>query len=190
MDVSPLHTAAEELAAHLSEMTSGDLKQPTPVPGIDLGALYLHLIDQNAVLAAALVNAPTPQRQQSDPSVRASLPGAANLSGGGFETRYRRTAHILEDAFAAIASAEEVHRIDGVDLTARAIYDQQVSDTVIHTYDVASTLGMDYRPPADIASRVLTSLQESPLPDPDAVWNCALRLSLRIPGPGRVRASR
>ncbi|MDJ0363287.1 maleylpyruvate isomerase family mycothiol-dependent enzyme [Rhodococcus sp. H29-C3] len=181
MDVSTLHTVAEDLAEHLSEMTSGDFKQPTPVPGKDVGALYLHLIDQNVVLTAALANAPTPQRQQTDPSVRANLPAAANLYGGGFETRYRQTAHILEDAFATILVAEELHRIDGVDREASTIYDQQVSDTVIHTYDLARAMGIDYRPPADIAYRVLKSLQKSPLTDPDASWDCALRLSQRIP---------
>ena len=181
MDVPMLHAVAEDLAEYLSEVTPSDFTQPTPVPGRDVGALYVHLIDQNLALAAALVRAPSPLRLQADPSFRANLPAAANLYGGGFETRYRQTAHHLEDAFAGIPVADELYRVDGVDLRSSAIYDKQVSDTVIHTYDLARAMGIDYRPPADIAYRVLESLQQSPLADPEAAWDCALRLSQRIP---------
>ena len=65
MDVSMLHTMTENLAEWLSEVTQGDLRQPTPVPAWDVGDLYLHLIDRNIVIAAH--RPPTPSAQRHDP---------------------------------------------------------------------------------------------------------------------------
>ncbi|WP_072806825.1 maleylpyruvate isomerase family mycothiol-dependent enzyme [Rhodococcoides yunnanense] len=180
MDVSTLHTVTENLAEWLSEVTQGDLRQPTPVPAQDVGDLYLHLIDRNIVIAAGLTHEAVPKRLQSDPIRRSALDTPIYLHGGGLEERYRQTARRMESAFASVSSAELRYCIDGVDLEAGAVYEKQISETVIHTWDLGQAMGFDYRPDDEVARRILTTLQEPPLADADAVWACALRISGRM----------
>ncbi|MFF1945964.1 maleylpyruvate isomerase family mycothiol-dependent enzyme [Rhodococcus qingshengii] len=179
MDVSTLHIVTENLAEWLSEITQGDLRHPTPFPGRDIGDLYLHLIDRNIVITAGLTHKATHQRVQPDPSRRSALDTPSNHYGGGFEELYRQTARQMEKAFASVTSAELRHRIGGVDLDAGTVYDKQISETVIHTWDLAQAMGFDYHPSPEIARSVLTTLQESPLDHADTAWECALKMSGR-----------
>lgn len=180
MDVSMLHTVTENLAEWLSEVTQGDLRQPTPVPAWDVGDLYLHLIDRNIVVATGLAHQARHVPAHGDSSRRSALDTSANIYGGGFEELYRQSARQTEDAFASISSSELRYCIDGVDLDAGAVYDKHVSDTVIHTWDLAQAMGFDYRPTAEVAHRILTALQKSPIDNVDSVWACALRMSGRV----------
>lgn len=180
MDVSMLHTVTEDLAGWLSEITQGDLGQPTPVPARDVGDLYLHIIDRNLVVAAGLTHQPVHVPVQGHALRRPTLDTSVDLYGGGFERLYRRTARQTEDGFASVSSAESRYCIDGVDLDACAVYDKHVSDTVIHTWDLTQAMGFDYRPSAEVAQRIWQSLQKSPIEDADTVWACALRMSGRV----------
>ncbi len=65
MDISALHTATENLAEWLSEVTQGDLGQPTPVPDQDVGDLYLHLIERNTSITSVLTTETEPLRQHA-----------------------------------------------------------------------------------------------------------------------------
>ncbi|AKE01449.1 hypothetical protein XU06_31735 (plasmid) [Rhodococcus erythropolis] len=180
MDVSMLHTVTENLAGWLSEVTHGDLRQQTPVPAWDVGDLYVHLIDRNVAIAAELTHQAAHVPPPVDSSRRAALDSSANIYGGGFEELYRQTARQTEDAFASVSPAELRYCIDGVDLDAGAIYDKHVSDTVIHTWDLAQAMGFDYRPAVEVAQRILTVLQKSPIGNVDSVWASALRMSGRV----------
>ncbi|KZF09426.1 MAG: maleylpyruvate isomerase family mycothiol-dependent enzyme [Rhodococcus sp. (in: high G+C Gram-positive bacteria)] len=178
MDVSVLHTATECLAEYLSEVTQGDLGQSTPAPGRDIGDLYLYLIDRNITVAAALM--PDSAQSQVGLTSRSALDASVNVYGGGFEERYRRSALQMEDAFASVSDADVRCRIDGVEIEAGAMYDQQVSETVIHTWDVAHALGLTFHPPLEVAHRILKTLEEQSIEDVDAVWESALRMSGRL----------
>jgi len=180
MDVSMLHTVTENLAGWLSEVTHGDLRQQTPVPAWDVGDLYVHLIDRNIAITAGLTHQVVHVPHQVDSSRRSALDTSANIYGGGFEELYRQTARRAEEAFISVSSAELRYCIDGVDLDAGAIYDKHVSDTVIHTWDLAQAMGFDYRPAAEVAHRTLTVLQKSPIENVDSVWASALRMSGRV----------
>ncbi|WP_411194358.1 maleylpyruvate isomerase family mycothiol-dependent enzyme [Rhodococcus erythropolis] len=180
MDISTLHTATENLAEWLSEVTQGDLGQPTPVPDRDVGDLYLHLIERNTSITSVLTTETEPLRSQTHPMCRSTLDVFTNLYGGGFEELYRQTARQTEDAFASTPSSVLRCCIDGVDLDAGALYEKHVSETVIHTWDLAQAMGFDYLPAAEVAHRILTALQKPPLGNADAVWECALRLSGRV----------
>lgn len=178
MDVSVLHAATECLAEYLSEVTQGDLGQSTPVPGRDIGDLYLHLIDRNITVTAALMPESAPS--QAGATSRSSLDASVNVYGGGFEERYRRTALQVEDAFGSVSAADVRCRIDGVEMEAGAMYDQQVSETVIHTWDLAHAMGLTFHPPLQVALRILKTLEEQSIEDVDAVWESALRMSGRL----------
>lgn len=180
MDISALHTATENLAEWLSEVTQGDLGQPTPVPDQDVGDLYLHLIERNTSITSVLTTETEPLRQHAHLMCRSALDVSTNLYGGGFEELYRQTARQTEDAFASIPSSGLGYCIDGVDLDAGAIYERHVNETVIHTWDLAQAMGFDYLPAAEVAHQIRTALQKPPLENADTVWECALRLSGRV----------
>ncbi|MCC8928836.1 maleylpyruvate isomerase family mycothiol-dependent enzyme [Rhodococcus sp. I2R] len=182
MDVSTLHAATETLAEFLSEVTQGDLRQSTPVPAWDVGDLYLHLIGRNSDIAAAVAQESVvldPLR--ADAIARSDLDASANLYGGGFEERYRQAARRMEYAFASVSDAELRINMDDVDVTVGAVYENQVNETVLHTWDLASAMGFSYQPASDVARRIVESMLQSPLGDVDAIWHCALRMSGRMP---------
>ncbi|BCK52995.1 maleylpyruvate isomerase family mycothiol-dependent enzyme [Nocardia wallacei] len=175
MDVSTLHTVTEELAGYLSEATQGDLRSATPVPGRDVGDLYVHLIAQNTAVTAALVTADQPRPSMS----RATLEASLNLHGGGLEGLYRRTAQKARDAFASVPSADRRCQFNGVETDAATLYETHISTTLLHTWDLTHALGLPYRPDAAIAARVLRNF---PIPPEgiDTAWAGVLGLSGRL----------
>lgn len=179
MDISALHTATENLAEWLSEVTQGDLGQPTPVPDQDVGDLYLHLIERNTSITSVLTTETEPLRQHAHLMCRS----ARRLH----EFVWRRVRGAVPADCPADRGRLRIHPffwigycIDGVDLDAGAIYERHVNETVIHTWDLAQAMGFDYLPAAEVAHQIRTALQKPPLENADAVWECALRLSGRV----------
>ncbi|WP_258725937.1 maleylpyruvate isomerase N-terminal domain-containing protein [Cellulomonas sp. NS3] len=194
MDTLALHTLTDDLASLLSEVTVSDLDRPVREPFGDLGDLYLHLLRQAVDRAAAVVGAPIPRGTWHDPLDRPALGGSADLSGDcGLDRAYRRTADLLEDAFASAgdgaASSRPGGSTEAVDLA--ALYDIHACETLVHTWDVAQALGLAYRPAPDAARRALRTIVLAPshaLPtraataaaeEDDATFECVLRLSGR-----------
>jgi uncharacterized protein (TIGR03083 family) len=161
MDVSTLHTLTEDLAGFLSELTRSELTQPTSCAHRDIGDLYLHLIHRNLSVAAAVTGEVIQQGQRPDPMDRASIEDFLDQQyGGGLEAGYRRTARIMEDAF---ASATDVNRLCHVEdlsgeLDTKTLYELQISDAVLHTWDVAQVLGLSYRPAPEVTLRILRTI--------------------------------
>lgn len=192
MDTSTLHAVTEELAALLSEVTQGDLGQRTPYTPWDVGDLYLYLMDQNIRIAAAIASETVSRGQQAEPMDRATLDSALDFYGGGLEVGYRQTAQTMENAFASVTDSNRLCRVNGLqdDAEVAAIYETHVSNSVIHTWDIAQALGFSYQPAPDIARRALLTLLSRPvgaqgdragsLCDAD-IFGCVLKLSGRAP---------
>lgn len=183
MDVTTLHTATESLAETLSEVTQGDLRQPIPPHKWDIGDLYVRLVDQGLAIASGLAPEPhSDARSRADTITRPALDVAANLYGGGYEERYRRTAQLAEDAFTSVGDEHATYGIGGVTLSARAWYEKQVNETVLYTWDLARAMGFAYRPPAEVVFEVLRTQPEPTRDDVESAWDVALRRSRRNPG--------
>jgi hypothetical protein len=146
-----LHTLTEDLASFLSEVTQGDLKCPVPSSSRDVGDLYLLLVDQNTSLATAITGEASPHGQWVGPMDRASLDAFVDpfYGGAGLEVGYRRTALLLENAFASVAEMSRLCRVKGVqqEVDVATLYEDQISNVVIHTWDIAQALGLPYQPP-------------------------------------------
>ncbi|MGW5749390.1 maleylpyruvate isomerase N-terminal domain-containing protein [Nocardia rhamnosiphila] len=170
---------SEELAMYLSEVTQGDLQRATAIPTRDVGDLYLHLIQQNLSVAASVANQAVPPPGQDDTMTRETLPASVNLYGGGLEVRYRRTAQAVENAFMSVDTATRRCRVAGSLIGIDALYERKIRDTVLHTWDLAHAMELPYRPDAEIALRLLRTLQEAAPADAEAVWVSVLRLSGR-----------
>ena len=190
MDTSTLHTATEELAALLSEVTQGDLEHRTPCASWDVGDLYLHLMDQNIRVAAAIASERVSQGHWTDLMDRAALDASLDLYGGGLDVGYRQTAQLMENAFASVAAGNRRYRMDGLheDVEVAALYEMQVSNAVVHTWDIAQALGFSYQPAPDVAWRVLRAMLSRPAGtsgnsavslDGSDVFGCVLKLSGR-----------
>lgn len=164
MDTSTLHTATEEFAALLSEVTQGDLRRRTQCASRDVGDLYLHLMDQNIRVAAALASESDSQGHRTDPMDRLALGTSLDFYGGGLEVGYRQTAQVMESAFASETAGDRLCQMAGLkeDIEVADLYEMQLSNTIIHTWDIAQVLGFAYQPPSEVAWRVLRTMLSRP----------------------------
>ena len=137
-------TALATVSALLPGIGDAELARPTPCAGWDLRALVAHMAGQNHGFAAALASgdapaeeyAPRPLQRAADalPVWHESVERLLAASGAADPDRRIRLVEISRDAtFAATA----VVRI-------------QLLDTVVHTWDLATALGREYRPGADV----------------------------------------
>ncbi|MFD6177868.1 MULTISPECIES: TIGR03086 family metal-binding protein [unclassified Isoptericola] len=161
MDTSALHTATEAFAALVSEVTPGDLAAPTPCEGWDVADLYRHVVTENVHFGQAVAGT------EGAPSDLEQPPGLDRVGPAwpGLETTYRRTAGLMERAFADVTDPEQRRPVPGVrgERAVADLYEMQLCDTVIHTWDLARALGLedDDVDPA-LAQRVLRRMQAGP----------------------------
>ncbi|WP_454295302.1 hypothetical protein [Salana multivorans] len=152
MDVSTLlhlHTLTEDLAAFLSEVTPGDLRRRTRDPHLDVGDLYLRIIEENLRLVATITGEAVPREQWPSPSDGPALDVATRDHGDcGLDSSYRRTARLVENAFASAGAA-----LPQPSLT--RLYEDHLSSTVRHNRDLAEALALPYQPTSHVARAVL-----------------------------------
>lgn len=197
MDISTLHTLTEDLAAFLSEATHGDLHLPVPSISGDLGDLYVHLVERNERLVITLTDRAVADDRRSEPTRRADLEAVADPCGDcGLDAGYRRSALLVENAFVSAHQREQYQgRAGHVELA--TVYEAQISNTVLHTWDIAQALGLAYQPSPDIARQVLRSALRLSMRssvrsrlgtdmgaafDDTGIFDCVLRLSGRTGG--------
>ncbi|MBF6332987.1 maleylpyruvate isomerase family mycothiol-dependent enzyme [Nocardia transvalensis] len=157
-----LHTLTEDLASFLSEVTQGDLRCPVPCSTRDVGDLYLHLVDQNISVATAIAGEAIPRGQGVGPMDRASLDASMDYyyGGAGLEVGYRRTARLMENAFTSVTDMSRLCRVQGFrgEVDVATLYEEQIRNAVIHTWDIAQALGLPYQPAPDVTQRVLRTI--------------------------------
>ncbi|MEL7975239.1 TIGR03086 family metal-binding protein [Isoptericola sp. F-RaC21] len=147
MDTSALHAVTETFASYLSELVPGDLSFATPCEGWDVGDLHRHMLEENVHFGRAV--------------------GGSDLTGApshGLDEEYRRTAAFMEHAFATVADATQTRQVPGVPgpRTVQDLYEMQLCDTVIHTWDLAHATGLPYAPEPQVARTVLRRMEAVP----------------------------
>lgn len=165
MDIATLHSVTEDLAGYISELTVSDLGRPTHADSVDVGDLYLSLLERNKQLSAGILGQGEDSMSPSGTPDREALILSANLTGGGFESEYRSSARKLESAFASVTDPEVVVSIPGVSGTHEVaeLVETQIRDTVIHTWDVVQALGIDdYAPKPEVAERIVQYVRAHP----------------------------
>ncbi|MCU1645451.1 MAG: hypothetical protein JWN03_5726 [Nocardia sp.] len=173
-----LHTLTEDLASFLSEVTQDALGCPVPHSARDVGELCLHLIDQNIDVATAVAGEKVAYRQWAGSLDRASLDTSVDYyyGGAGLEVGYRRTAGLMENSFASVTDMSRLRRVKGFqeEVDIATLYEEQIRNTVIHTWDVAQALGFSYQPAPGVTQRILrtTVLRTPPstVPDGTGAW--------------------
>ncbi len=155
-DFKPQHrralAQAGEIVAHVH---AGDLARATPCAGWDLQALLTHMIGQNDGFAAAVTAGDAPRSAYTRPAVTAS----------DLAPDWHRSADRVLAAFADAHSDDEVLLIeinpDSTVPVATAV-GMHLLDTVIHTWDVASSLGSAYRPDDELLTIVAAGAKRVP----------------------------
>jgi uncharacterized protein (TIGR03083 family) len=148
MDIALLHEVTEDFAAYLSEATDGDLAAPTPCPLWTIDDLYHHLLDLNTRLGQAF-----------DPQ---SPPPVARGGNPLRETTYRDSARSTADALARAADAGPVATSFGA-LSPQGAFESLVTNTLVHTWDIAKAMRFDFEPPRQAALDIaLACLRRTP----------------------------
>jgi uncharacterized protein (TIGR03086 family) len=171
----------------VDQAARADLRLPTPCGEWDLAALLGHMIGQNAGFAAAVERGDAARAAYEPPLVVPST----------LVTTWAASADRLRAAFARADPQAEVNLAElGRQVTVAQALRMQLLDSAVHAWDVATALGLAYRPPAETVALVLGFAREiaarpggTPgvfaVPRPESgldPWAGALRLLGRDPG--------
>jgi len=155
-DLRPHHRRALSQAGKIvAHVQAGDLARSTPCVGWDLQALLTHMIAQNDGFATAVTIGDAPPSAFTRTAVTAS----------DLAAEWHRSADRVLDAFAHASADDEVLLIEiNTDSTfpVAAAVGMHLLDTVIHTWDVASSLGNPYWPDAELLSIVAAGAKRVP----------------------------
>jgi len=155
-DLRPLHRRALELAGPvLAQVRPSDLTRPTPCAGWDLRALLGHVIGQNHGFADAVEATDAPLSAYAD---RPPHPAAV---GGDWDASAERVA-------SAFAAAPLDRRVLLVEISGEhrfpvaVVVGLHLLDTVVHTWDVATALGLGFRPDDELVAAAAAQARQIP----------------------------
>jgi hypothetical protein len=83
-----------------------------------------------------------------------------------------------------VRHADQRYSFNGAEVDAETLYENQIRDAVLHTWDLAYALELPYRPGSELALRLLRHLKEPSAGNGDTAWEGVLGLL------GRVEPSR
>ena len=156
-----MFTISELRALHADALTDcgelvdqaarADLRLPTPCGEWDLAALLGHMIGQNAGFAAAVEQGDADRAAYEPPPVAPQT----------LVTAWAASADRLRAAFARADPRAEVNLAElGRQVTVAQALRMQLLDSAVHAWDVATALGLPYRPSADTVALVLGFARE------------------------------
>lgn len=155
-DLRALHRRALDVAGTvLARVRPAELTRPTPCAGWDLRTLLGHAIGQNHGFAAAVETPDAPleafAERPPDPS---DIGDAWSIS-----------ADRLASAFAAATLDQKVLLAEFSPerrFPVAAVVGFHLLDTVVHTWDIATTLGEQFRPSDELVAATLAQAQNVP----------------------------
>ncbi|GAC68463.1 TIGR03086 family metal-binding protein [Gordonia soli] len=152
-----ISTAADAMASLAGTVRPDALDRPTPCDGTDVGSLLTHVIGLSAAFGAAgrkefgpLTDTPP------DPSAAGALPESwmADLTAGLGD---------LVQSWRAPSAWEGMTRAGGVEAPAEVLGTVALSELVLHGWDLARALGLDYDVP-DAVLQPVFDLHHPPQP--------------------------
>ncbi len=159
-----LHARALAVAdEHVAQLGPGDLSRPTPCAGWSLDDLLAHMIGQHLGFALAV-------RELTAPA-EAYRPVPFDPPAWDHSVRELRAAFAAADLTGSAVAAE----LAPSPLPISQLVAAQLLDTVVHTWDIAESVGVDFAPPDQVLAA--TAAIAEAVPD-------------RAFGPGRAFAAR
>jgi uncharacterized protein (TIGR03086 family) len=172
LDQRALHRQALELATtYIEPIVLDERTLPTPCANWDLGQLLAHMVGQHFGFAAAARNGTAPKSAYRP--VRFS------------PATWRDSVNDLLDAFEradldATVMQVELHPVQPLPM--RFLIGAQLLHTVVHPWDVASTLGQLFEPDRVLADAVLAIAE--PIPDEENRETPGAAFAHRLPATG------
>ena len=156
-DPRPQHRRALAAAGNaVVEVRPVALSRPTPCAGWDLKTLLAHMIGQNVGFALAVSTGDADESAYAVPMIRPEELGEA----------WTRSADQVLTAFGNADLEQEVRLVEiNPDDTfpAAVVVGMHLLDTVIHTWDVARSLGQPYRPDDELVDIVAAQAERVPV---------------------------
>lgn len=157
-----------------------DMSAPTPCGHWDLSGLLCHMVGQNNGFADAVTTGDAP----------ASAYEGVAITRDTAESLWRQSAERLAAAFRDAPAGRTVHLAEvGTTVSVETALRMQILDTAVHTWDLAASIGADYRPDPEVVGLVLDFARTivrlpastrtgfaSPLATVGEPWTDALRL--------------
>lgn len=155
-DIRPQHRRALLAAGEaVAQVRPEDLTRATPCADWDLATLLRHMIGQNGGFAAAVSTGDADASAYVAPTFR---PDELNVT-------WTRSADEVLTAFDTTELQREVRLVeinpDGT-FPAAAAVGMHLLDTVIHTWDIATSLDQPYRPDNELVDIVVTQASRVP----------------------------
>jgi uncharacterized protein (TIGR03086 family) len=155
-DLRPLHRRSLDVAGTVVARVRGvDLVRPSPCLGWDLGALLAHAIGQNHGFAAAV------EASEAPLDAFAPQPVAAD----GLSGAWQASADRLVASFAAASLDDQVLLAEfsaDVRFPGAAVVGFHLLDTVVHTWDIATALGEQFRPDDELVAATFQQARRVP----------------------------
>lgn len=152
-DLRPLHRRAlADASALVGQLRPAELVQPTPCPDWNLAALLEHMIGQHHGFALAV--------QTGDAGESAYTVPVQDLA-----TDWPASVDRLQAAFAAAELDRPVRLVEispDLRFPAGVAIGFQLLDTVVHSWDIARSLGRDYRPDDELLTATLALARQVP----------------------------
>jgi uncharacterized protein (TIGR03086 family) len=149
VDLRPLHGRALELTSTvIDQVRPGDSGRPTPCPPWDLHALLAHMIGQNHGFTAAVESGEDVAVTAFAPRRYVQRPGA----------EWQASCDRIRGVFARCDLERPVLLPEistGQRFPAATAIGFHLLDTVVHGWDVATSLGVPYRPDDDLVAVTL-----------------------------------
>lgn len=135
--VTLLSRALDQAAAVISRISPDQAHLPTPCTSWDVGTLVGHVIEETGRFASASGGtAPTP-------------------SAGDWNADFRAAASALLDAWNQPGALDRKQRVPGGEITAQWALDQQLTELVIHAWDMAKATGQPTDLDPELGQRAL-----------------------------------
>jgi uncharacterized protein (TIGR03086 family) len=165
MNTDVLVRATQGFASVLHSIGPDQAGLPTPCQGWSIADLVEHVVSENRSFAAALpagASSNTPSSPDAPPG-EALVFSASDSSA--WQRCYRQSAEFMAQRFGGVDDAEVAVQVAGVagERPVREIYQLQVADTLIHTWDLATAAGVDFIADptvVDLALRVMRHVPE------------------------------
>jgi uncharacterized protein (TIGR03086 family) len=156
MNADVLERATRDFAAVLAAVDDGQAGLPTPCAGWSVADLIDHVIAENGAFARALPSQASPATDEASGSIAAD--------SESWERSYRQSAQYLVQRFAGVEDDEARVRVAGVagERPVRALYQMQVADTLIHTWDLAAAAGLDFDADPTVLDLALIAMRQVP----------------------------
>jgi uncharacterized protein (TIGR03086 family) len=155
-DLRPQHRRALAAAGEaVLQVGPDDLSRPTTCAGWDLGTLLAHMIGQNGGFAVAVSTSDADECDYAAPAIRPDE----------LREAWTRSADRVLTAFDSAELDREVRLVEinpDVTFPAAVVVGMHLLDTVIHTWDVATSLGDPYRPDDELVDIVAAQAERVP----------------------------